>query len=342
MMYTFQTKAIVDRSEWNEYISTLPEANFLQSWEWGEFHQALGKKVFRTIIQNENSDVICLYSSVIEKAKRGRYITIAGGPLLDWDNSELLSYLVSELKKQAKAENVSFIRFRPQEEVSEQILDRLKKLGLVESPMHVTADLTLQLDLSKTSEELLMEMRKNTRYEIKRATKLGIQTSISTNPEDIKAFYDIQCAVAKRHNFVPFSYEFLYEQFKAFVASNSVAIISSYLDGKLLAQAFIIFYNKEAVYHYGISTEENAKLPGSYACQWRAIEEAQVRGCATYNFWGIAPENQPQHRFAGVSLFKRGFGGRETAYIPAHDIPVSPFYWITHLFERLRKRSRKL
>ncbi len=210
------------------------------------------------------------------------------------------------------------------------------------APMHLTADLTLQLDLQQPDESILMQMRKNTRYEIKRVDKLGITTALSINPDDIRLFYDIQCQVAKRHNFVPFSYEFFYEQFRTFSETGNVALISSYKDDVLLAAAFIIFYNGEAVYHYGVSTEQNNKLPGSYACQWRAIQEAKARGCIRYNFWGIAPEDQPQHRFAGVSLFKRGFGGTEVEYLPAHDIPVTPLYWITYGFEKLRKWKRKL
>jgi lipid II:glycine glycyltransferase (peptidoglycan interpeptide bridge formation enzyme) len=121
-----------------------------------------------------------------------------------------------------------------------------------------------------------------------------------------------------------------------------VAFINSYQDDKLLASAFVIFYNHEAVYHYGVSTPDNDDWPGSYATQWAAIQEGKKRDCHVYNFWGIAPEDQPDHRFAGVSLFKRGFGGQEVPYLPAHDLGVTPFYWLTRGFELIRKKVRGL
>ena len=141
---------------------------------------------------------------------------------------------------------------------------------------------------------------------------------------------------------MPFSEKFLTEPFAAFVADDQVVLFQAYEGNTLLAAAFVLFYNGEAVYHYGVSTEANAKLPGSYACQWAAILEAQQRGCTKYNFWGIAPEEETKHRFAGVSLFKRGFGGTEVAYLPARDIALSWKYQLTFWFETLRRKMRRL
>lgn len=332
---------ISTKSDWDKYITFFPEANFLQSWEWGVFHEALGKKVVRLGAFTDSS-VVALYQLVVERAKRGSYLTIAGGPLLNWYDSELRKAVIQHLKEVAKQEGVSFVRFRPQQISAPDISNALVNEGCIQAPMHLTADLTLQLNLEQSEEQILQQMRKNTRYDVKKAEKLGITTTITSDPESIQKFYDIQCEVAKRHNFVPFSYKFFYEQFKSFADTGNVVLISSYVDNTLLASAFIIFYNKEAVYHYGISTEANLKLPGSYACQWQAIKEAKSRGCTRYNFWGIAPHDQPTHRFAGVSLFKRGFGGTEVEYMPAQDIPVTSLYWVTHLFERIRKWRRKL
>lgn len=341
MTESLHTLEIITKPEWDSFIGNFPEANFLQSWQWGVFHQSLGKKALRYVVFRDQQ-AVALYQLVKEKAKRGNYLTCAGGPLFDWKDESLRTFVLNHIKNCARSEAVAFVRFRPQAQMTPELLSTLKENNCRLAPMHLTADLTLQLDLQQPDENILMQMRKNTRYEIKRVDKLGITTALSTNPDDIRLFYDIQCQVAKRHNFVPFSYEFLFEQFRTFSETDNVALISSYKENVLLASAFIIFYNGEAVYHYGVSTEQNNKLPGSYACQWRAIQEAKSRGCTRYNFWGIAPEDQPDHRFAGVSLFKRGFGGSEVEYLPAHDIPVTPLYWLTYGFEKLRKWKRKL
>jgi lipid II:glycine glycyltransferase (peptidoglycan interpeptide bridge formation enzyme) len=331
----------ITKEAWENAVSQFSEANFLQSWNWGEFQKALGKTVFR-IYCTKNNVVVALAQLVIEHAKRGNYITIAGGPIMDWENKEVVNFVFDKIKSISKEQKVDFIRFRPQVLVSDKLERVMVGIGAKLSQMHLTADLTLQLDLRLSEDELLSQMRKNHRSSIRKCDKLGITVKQTSDPQEIKSFYDSQLALAQKHGFVPFGYNFLHEQFKAFSADNQVLLFHSYHEGKLLASAFIIFYNGEAVYHYGISTDENRKLPGSYACQWAAIKEAKVRNCTKYNFWGIAPETAKGHRFAGVTMFKTGFGGEHIEYVHAHDVPMSFKYHLIAGFEFVRKKLRRL
>ena len=209
--------------------------------------------------------------------------------------------------------------------------------------MHLTADLTSQLDLSPTHEDLLINMRKGTRYEIKKAEKLGIKISSSKDEKQIHNFFELQLETAKRQHFVPFGFNFLNEQFKVFFNEDKALLFTSTFENNILAQAFIIFYGTEAVYHYGVSTEDGRKYPGAYLLQWEAIKEAKKRGLKKYNFWGVAPENSKNHRFAGVSLFKRGFGGEDIQYLHAQDLIINnPKYIVNFIIENVRKKVRKV
>lgn len=336
-------RQITSRTEWESAVFSFAESNFLQSWGWGETQEKLGKTVIRLAWFNQAGDrVVALVQAILEPARRGAYLAVAGGPLLDWQDANLLNRVFSDLKQVVRQHHCVFIRFRPQYEAVQCSPSLKKTLGLVPAPMHLTADLTIELDLTLSEEELLKQMRKQHRQAIRKADQLGIVTEISTNPAAIEPFYQTQLELAKRHQFVPFSLQFLQTQFDTFAQYDQVALITTSLDGVPLASAFVIFYHREAVYHYGVSTEANLKLPGSYACQWSVIREAQRRGCARYNLWGVAAKDRPDHRYAGTGLFKRGFGGREVQYLPAHDVPLSQRYWLTWMFEQLRKKRRKL
>lgn len=341
-MNKIEVRDITDKNDWDKFTLSIPEANFLASWNWGLFHQKLGKKAyFRGYFQNSRLVGTALF--VKETAKRGNYLTIAGGPLLDWRNNQLIKSWVNDCKSLARAEVCLFVRVRPQLKNTPEHYNifREKKFNL--APMHLTADLTLQLDLGKSTNTLLAEMRKNTRYEIRKALKLGIKVETTDDVSLIDEFYQHQVALAHKHNFVPFSHEFLKTQFEVFAQDNQVLLFNAYHKDTLLASAFVILYGNEAVYHYGISTPANNRLPGSYACQWAAIQAAQKRGLTRYNFWGITPRNSDKnHRFAGVSLFKRGFGGEEYEHVPAMDLPISTRYPLVYLFEKLRAKKRHL
>ena len=341
-MAEISIKNIADKRIWEEFVLSRNEANFLQSWSWGEFHKALNKAVIRTGFY-ENNKLIGVMLSVVEPARRGRYLTVPGGPIINWENKNLINSFLQQIKIIAKENRCVFVRVRPQLKSDEFPKNLFKNLGFIKAPMHLHAELTSQLDITKSEDELMAQMRKSTRYEVKKAIKENIKIITSTNEKDIKKFYDVQIETAKRQKFVPFSYKFLHEQFKVFAQNGNVLLYRAGFGSRLLAQAFIIFYGKEAVYHYGASTDEGRKYPGAYLIQWEAIREAKKRGMTRYNFWGVAPENNTNHRFSGLSLFKRGFGGEDFQYLPAQDLIINkPRYFLNYLIEIFRKISRRV
>lgn len=339
-MATITMQPVTDKAAWEAFLATRSEASFLQSWYWGVFQENIGKAIARVGLYADEQ-LVGVMLSVQEDAKRGRYLTVPGGPIIDWHDHSLVEQFMTEITRQAKEQRCSFVRVRPQLEEDAFSRELFTHLGFVQSPMHLGAEVTHQLDISATEEELLMHMRKSTRYEIKKATTDTIKITASTDPKDIQVFYDTQLETAQRQNFTPFSYAFLHAQFAVFASAGNAILYTAYHKDVLLAHAFIIFYGEEGVYHYAASTEAGRKYPGAYALQWEAIKEAKRRGLKRYNFWGVADD--PNHRYYSLSIFKRGFGGYDFTYLHAHDLIINPLrYSINFAIENVRKRVRKL
>jgi lipid II:glycine glycyltransferase (peptidoglycan interpeptide bridge formation enzyme) len=341
-MAAITIKIIQSKEEWENFMKLYEEANFLHSWYWGEFHSSLGKEIER-IGFYEKDKLKGIMLLIVESAKRGKYLTVPGGPIIDWGNKNLVKEAFSEMKRVAVDKKCVFIRIRPQLLENQKSLAIFHEFNWRKAPMHLTADLTHQLDITKSEEEMLAGMRKGTRYEIRKAQKIGIEIASTNDYKVTKDFYRLQIATASRQGFVPFGYDFFNQQFKIFLENNLALVYTASLKKKILAQAFVIFYGKEAVYHYGVSTEEGRKYPGAYLIQWEAIKEAKKRGMKKYNFWGVAPIGKNNHRFAGVSLFKRGFGGEDVFYLPAHDLVINHTkYFMNFIIELIRKKVRGL
>lgn len=334
-------KIIDQKSVWEKFLNDSDQVNFLQSWNWGEFHQALGRQIFRLgLVQNNHLVGLALLIKI--KAKRAAYLECPGGPILNWDDPSLVKATIQLIKLMAKQESVSFVRIRPNIIKSDDRMKQVKALGFIKAPMHLHAETTWVLNLNQSEEGLLKAMRKNTRYSIKQASKLGVEIIKSLDQADIDVLYNLQLEVVKRRNFVPFSRQHLQQQFQSFTADNQIQLFKAVYQRQVLAIAFIIFYGREAVYHYSGSSSQQRQIPASYALQWAAILEAKKRGMARYNFWGIAPTNNPRHRFSGVTLFKKGFGGQQVDYLPAHDLIIRPNYWFNFIIESWRRLSRHL
>lgn len=335
-------RLVDDKQIWEDFIASRPEANFLHSWQWGEFHSRLGRDVVRQgFFHGDKLAGVLL--AIVEPARRGRHLIVPGGPILDWADAKLAKTWAKELKLIAKQKHCVFARVRPQIMDTPQNRQLFKNLGFRKAPMHLHAELTSQLDLTKTDEELKRAMRKGTKYELNKVEKLGIKLEIDPDGKFLDEFYELQLETARRQGFVPFGKKFLSEQFKTFAEDNQVLMYRASHEGKLLAFAFIIFYGQEAAYHYGASTQLAREIPGAYAIQREAIAEARRRGCMRYNFWGVTEHGQTKHRFYGVSVFKRGFGGDDVAYLPAHDLIVDKIrYPATYVFETARRKARHL
>ncbi|MBI4091820.1 MAG: peptidoglycan bridge formation glycyltransferase FemA/FemB family protein [Candidatus Levybacteria bacterium] len=334
------TKTIDKKSEWEGFIAKHPEANFLHSWYWGEFQKQIEREVIRIGFYS-NSKLVGVMLTIVEPAKRARYLIVPGGPIIDWNNKGLVIAFGKELRNLGKIYNCVFARLRPQLEDNDLSRKTFRKLGFSRAPMYLHAELTSQLDIRKTEEELLRNMRKATRHEIKKALTLGIKIE-QNGDRNIVEFYKLQIDTAKRQKFVPFSKDFLETQFEIFIKNDKAILYTAKYKRKILAQAFIIFYGAEAVYHYGASTEFGRKYPGAYLIQWEAIREAKKRNMSRYNFWGVSPIDSNDHRFKGLSLFKRGFGGQDVAYLPAQDLVFNrPRYLINYLIEKSRRALRR-
>ena len=258
---------VTDRDTWDSFVANRPETNFLQSWDFYEFHKSRGLEVVRRALIDDSSKtadypkatnptkttssaksttprILAAYAGVVEHAKRGRHLAIAGGPILDWNDqrpveiasetasSELETYpslaaaVIADIKSQAKKLNCVFARLRPQCELSDETLQLAKDLGLKRAPMYLSVEYAGVLDLTKTDAEIEQGMRQRLRRALRKGAKNGIAVEVSTNPKDIHEFYQIQLQTAKRHDFYAFGESFLTKQFSAFARQDNTMLSS--------------------------------------------------------------------------------------------------------------------
>lgn len=334
---------INDQSVWENLAGGCAQKTFLDSWAWGEFQKKIGNKIWRLgIFTDDHLSGVALVTKI--SAKRGTFLLIQHGPCLIEARKEIFSALVIELKKIAAGEGAGFIRISPLWERSRENNNFLKALGFREAPMHANAyESTWKLDITAPEKELLINMRKTTRYLISRALKNpDLAVMASAEPAALADYLKLNQAVAKKQSFTPFSGAYLKNEFEIFSKNGQALIFRGEFKGELIAAALIIFWSGTAYYHQAASGFKHAKLSLPYLIAWEAIKEAKARGCSSFDFWGyINPFARPDHPWAGPTLFKMGFGGRAYEYLKTQDLPLAKKYWLNYFIEKLRKIKRK-
>lgn len=334
------TKSLVKltQQDWNNQIRDYDLANFLQSPRWQKYNELLGRRVLLCEFYGHVKVLM-----VIKDAKRGRFLEIPNGPLLNWQDPVVVALVFQEIFQIAKQYKCAFIRFRPALADSEENRFILRQLGSIEASFHLGAEHTVMIDLTKTEEDLLATFRRQTRYEVRRAEKLKITVEDRSDDAGIlEEFHQVQLDTAKRQNFIPPTKKEL-QALKDSFAEDLRLYVAYDETHEPIAYGLILIDGIEAEYYEAASTPLNRKLPGAYALQWQIMRDLKKRGIKRYNLWGIAPEGQTKHRYAGVTTFKTGFSEHRFTYVAAQDISVSPLrYQFNRLIETIRKKRRHL
>lgn len=347
-----EVREIDNKNIWEDFLLSCEEKTFLQSWNWGEFQKMMGSasggKIWRLgVYKNGELFSVCLITLI--KAKRGAFLLIQHGPCVKQqtmsNKQQVLNILLDRLKEIAREEKADFIRAASLWERNEENIKIFKELGFKESPMHANAyEATWKLDITLPEDQLLMNMRKTTRYLIRQAREnQDIEIEKSGNLDDIKIFQRISAKVSQRQNFVPFPFEYIKNEFEVFSKDSQISLFFGKYKGEAAAGALVVFWQGIGFYHQAASDSRYAKLSIPYLLLWEAIKEAKKRRCVLYDFWGyVDPKAQPKHPWAGPTLFKMGFGGRPFEYVKTQDFPLSRKYWLTYIFEKLRRTKRGL
>lgn len=344
-----EIKEIENKEAWESFFRGIGDKTFLQSWNWGEFNKAMGCKIWRIgVFEQEKLIAVALALKIT--AKRGVFLFIPHGPVViegldEKVKKEILGLILLRLKNLAKEEKAIFIRISPLFQRAFENEKIFKDFGFRPAPMHSSAyDATWKLNVHLPEAELLLNMRKTARYLIKRAEKdKAVEIVKSRDLKNIEIYQKLNKAVSKRKGFIPFSAEAVKKEFEAFQSDNGAVFLFGKYGGEIAAGALIVFWQGIGFYHQAASIGKFAKFSIPYLLQWEAIKEAKSRGCAVYDFWGFTdPEKFPRHPWAGPTLFKMGFGGYKKEYVKTQDYIISQKYWLNYIIEKIRKIKRGL
>ncbi|WP_186754373.1 lipid II:glycine glycyltransferase FemX [Echinicola salinicaeni] len=192
--------------------------------------------------------------------------------------------------------------------------------NLKKSPGDALPKNTFFLDLEKQDEELLYDMRYNTRYNIRQAFKKGVEVK-EYGVEMLDEWFDLYEETGIRKGIEYQTKDYFLDLFEHQDDNVGVCLLMAEYDGQVLASMFLVLSNKRATYLFGASSSHQKQAMGSYALQWEAIKRAKAFGCEEYDMFGCAPNLDKSHPLHGVHLYKKGFGGEIYHRMGCWDYP---------------------
>jgi len=308
-----------------ENILTKNSSNLWQSYPWFQLQKNAGGNV-NLFSLKEDDFIFSLYLKNKLPLKQ-KWLYFSRGPALKSSNLDEKKRLLEKFVREIKKENFVYAQIEfPFRKGEVEIPGELRK-----AKKEINPATTLKINLLKTEEEILSQMKAKGRYNIRLSSRKGVEIKQS---DDIDAFYHILKTTKKRDDFGihPKSY---YQKMLEFLDAK---LFLAYHKDDVLAGAILVFHEKAAIYYYGASSNSHRNLMAPYLLQWEMMRYAKKRGCENYDFLGIAPENSKNHSLAGVTEFKKKFGGEIFEYEPGRILVKKKFiFWVLILLRRFRK-----
>jgi len=325
------------QSQWDEAISQSADGGFLQSWEWGQFQESLGNKVFRVSDQSME----WFSQGILLRAGREWIMYLPRGPVYigkeEPKKGQLTSFL-SAVKGLAKEKGCFLLRFdAPWDSTGEEsaLLEHLpvQKVVRERQPVH-----TLILSTKKEEDELLEEMKSKHRYNIRLAEKKGVRVRVAETDEEKQQGIKLLKETSSRQNFS--SYDQAYYQSMLDHLPSLKMFIAEY-EGGVIAVLLAAFFSDRALYLHGGSDYTHRKVMAPFLLQWKTIQEAKKQGM-DYDFWGVAadpPANKQEQGWSGITRFKKGFTPTTiiTEYVGTYELSVKK---LTYFLYQLRAKLK--
>ena len=339
---------------WNQAISQLPRAHFLQTEQWASVKQSIGwvpdflswnragELLFPSAEFSVESDLSAAALILERKIKFSSLNTglsmlyIPKGPLfsLSVDNGQVI---LENVQNYAKKKKAIFLKIDPdiilgtgpEGGVSEMngqgdsFRMNLQTAGWQFSPDQVQFRNTVQLCLEPDPDELLSGMKAKTRYNIRLSEKKGVNVRVGSK-QDLPALYAMYAETALRDDFVIRDRNYYLYVWELFMDCQMAEPLIAEFEGVPIAAVIIFRFAKKAWYVYGMSREIHREMMPNYLLQWRAILRAKEKGCAIYDFWGAPNQFTENDPLWGVFRFKEGFGGQIVRTVGAWDYVLKP------------------
>ncbi|MEX3611306.1 peptidoglycan bridge formation glycyltransferase FemA/FemB family protein [Rothia sp. LK2588] len=293
-------------------------SNILQSDIWATFQESNGHRVFRGEGQGWS------YLATLEGGSTGRYLYAPYGPVAD--SAAAFEAAIADMKRVAAENKYWFIRVEP---TDERIWGQqggeafLKARGFKLSPRQIQPAHTQIIDLDRSEDEIFKDMKSTNRNLHRNIHKKGVTFEASQDPADMAILFRFLDETATRTGFNRQRDEYLMQVAKVLMPADAASLYIARVEDEPIAAAFVYDSDDTRTYAHAAASFAHRKLSAGIPLVTNFIVDAKAKGLKYVDLFGIAPENEPDHEWAGFTKFKKSFGGRSVAYPGTWDLPVN-------------------
>ncbi len=337
-----QVIADVPYPAWTQALQALPGQHFLQTWEWGALRERHGWQAQRYLCEHD-SQVAAAFTLLTRRIPGFplRIAYVPKGPVLDYANQSLFAAVLDRVATAAREARALYVKIDPDIPEADTSTARFyQECGWQASRQQIQFPHTAMLDLAGGADALLASMKPKTRYNIRLATRRGVEIERSS---DWQALFHLYADTANRDGFAIREERYYHDLWSLFHQSGQGECFFARVDGEAIAGLFLIHIGDTGWFYTGASSQRHRGKMPNYLLQWHAIQWLIERGCRWYDLWGAPTVMAESDPLWGVYRFKSGFGAHYVRRLGAYDLVLNRpgYYAATRLIPRLLQLARR-
>lgn len=279
-----------DREDWEQFVSSHSRGNLRQTFAWGEIKAQAGWEPVRLLV-HDRSRVRATLSIVKRCIPLVGHCIMYGcrGPVIDWSDSQALACLARGVAEIAYKHQAILIRIDPEPtDSSDQMVRKLRDVGFL--PLQASHTYwnrplyALRVMLSRTEDELMSQMGRTLRNNIRRLYRAGIEVIQKTEPDDIELFHRLVSGLETRKRSVIHSEQYFATVWKQIVGTGLGQLIKARLNGDTLGVIMVAALGDGAWAVYLADDPQYRKMMPNKLLLWEAMRWARGRGCRFIDF----------------------------------------------------------
>lgn len=358
-MFQILPISAANKDLYEDIVASEPGNTITQSMVWGVMQQRFGRQSNGFVVVNDNREVMGSMLLTKHPEPNGRCFLYANrGPIFNPKEEGVFKLMLEKAREIAKKEKAIFLRIDPSFIVSaEPVLadkkqgcygdyaasldpDYFLKFGFRRAHASYQPDHTIVLDLSMSHKELLLQMKPKGRYNIKLGQRKGVTVREGKDlGRDLPIFLDLLSTTTKRDSFQAHQGIYYKNMLETLQPLGYATLLIAEYKTQPLSAMIMTMYGNKAIYYYGASANENRELMAPYLMQWEAIKLAKERGLRYYDFLGVSSKYDRFHSWAGVTEFKRKFGGCQLSFVGTFELVYDTLWYHLMIWG---KKTRKL
>lgn len=308
---------------WDNFLERTSQTGFMQSSWWADFRLTAGYEHFATILKSRNEIIGGAVIMKFSYTEDCCFYYIPDGPVIPENKpirEEVFRSILNAIDdRRIKEEQiVSHLRIEPRwKNLPKFAADFLPVIPF--SDPYVEPRNTLYINLTFHEEVILAQMKPKGRYNIRVAQKHGVTVIEDMSERGLTDFINLYCSMTERQGIEAKPNEYFQIMFSLLESLNKGSIYFAEYKGKRIAAAIVIYFGNMVTYFFGASSAEHRNVMAPYLLHFEIMCKTKKLGYKVYDFWGIAPLNEMDHPWRGISIFKRKFGGEEVKFVQTLD-----------------------